>query len=242
MMIMRHRVRRWACATAIGAAILLVTAAPTLAQTNAAALESQRQAVFDELFRAPADPALMLEYARLSVQLRNYEAAAATLERLLDIDPGNSGARFELAVAYFALGSHDVARYHFDLAAAAGTLPPAQLERLTDYQQINEGRDLPSTLTGFIALGGQQIDGGATDETATIGRFGLTWRQDMGGANANYWLTEFQAAAFSGGALVDRQSVALRTGPVFRLTGTAFGPQLQPYLELRPCETKTVKI
>jgi DNA-binding SARP family transcriptional activator len=50
------------------------------------------------------------------------EAAAATLERLIDLEPANATARLELATAYFAMGNYPLAEFHLNAAAASGAL------------------------------------------------------------------------------------------------------------------------
>jgi Flp pilus assembly protein TadD len=85
-------------------------------------LEAERAAVFARMLDAPADRSLMAAYAQLSIQLRDYEAAAATLERLIDLEPANATARLELATAYFAMGNYPLAEYHLNAAAASGAL------------------------------------------------------------------------------------------------------------------------
>jgi len=62
-------------------------------------LTQQRDAVFQQLLEDPNDRDLMIRYAQLSVELREFEAAAATLERLVDQEPGNSVIRAELGIA-----------------------------------------------------------------------------------------------------------------------------------------------
>ncbi|MSO75781.1 MAG: tetratricopeptide repeat protein [Alphaproteobacteria bacterium] len=68
---------------------------------------------YDEAFKAMlADPATtdkMLRYAALAVRLGNYEAAVATLERLLLYVPKASEMRLQLATLYYRLGSFDTA-------------------------------------------------------------------------------------------------------------------------------------
>ncbi|MGP1358875.1 hypothetical protein, partial [Roseicyclus sp.] len=65
---------------AAGLAIALaLSPAPGVAQD--AAISAERAAVFARMLDAPSDRALMLQYARLSVRMRDYEAAVSTLER-----------------------------------------------------------------------------------------------------------------------------------------------------------------
>jgi hypothetical protein len=184
------------------------------------------------MLAAPADRALMLEYARLSVRLRDFEAAAATLERFLDLDPDNAEARVELATAYFALGAYEVAEYHLSAAAASGGLTAEQLDRAARYSDETEARQGPHQITGRIALG--QSWARDSDQSGTFGTAQLDWRFDMGGPNANDWLTQLAFSRYAPGEVTfsDRQVTRLRTGPEFRLTGEGFGPRLQPYVEL----------
>ncbi|NKX46341.1 tetratricopeptide repeat protein [Roseicyclus persicicus] len=216
--------------TALAVAATLALAGPAAAQ--APALESQRQAVFAQLLAAPADRALMLQYARLSVQLRDFEAAAATLERFVDLEPRNVGARIELAIAYFALGAYDVAAYHLAAAEASGALTPEQAAQVARYRDETAERDAPQQLQGFVALGR-----GWTREADLQGGFGsaaLEWRIDLGDRHATQWVTALSYAAYLPGeqTFSQREVTRLRSGPEFRLAGDAYGPRLQPYVEL----------
>ncbi|PWK62197.1 tetratricopeptide repeat protein [Roseicyclus mahoneyensis] len=220
---------RTRCAAALLAASMVV---PVAASAQSGSLDSQRQAVFAQLIASPADRALMLAYARLSVQMRDFEAAAATLERFLDLDPGNTAARVELATAYFALGAYGVAQYHLAAAAASGGLTAEQAEQVARYRAETDARQAPHQITGRIALG--QSWARETDQSGVFGTAQLDWRFDMGGPNANDWLTQLAFSRYSPDEIGfdDRQTTRLRSGPELRLTGDAYGPRLQPYLEL----------
>jgi tetratricopeptide (TPR) repeat protein len=122
--------RRYTCGTPKGASLALCLArlrhgGPRDGRRRAernAALEAERAAVFARMLNAPADRTLMAQYARLSIQLAIIEAAAATLERLIDLEPANATARLELATAYFAMGNYPLAEFHLNAAAASGAL------------------------------------------------------------------------------------------------------------------------
>ena len=101
-------VRAIAAACVFG--VCLVAASPVQAQTGGignvinapAALENLRarqKALFDELIDKPDDLDLMFEYAKVSIQLEDYEAAISTLERMLIYRQDLSRVRLELAVA-----------------------------------------------------------------------------------------------------------------------------------------------
>lgn len=221
-------------ATARLAAVLLAVscALPGAAAAQTGRLEAERATIFAQMLASPADRALMRDYARLSVRLRDFEAAAATLERFLDLEPGNAAARLELAAAYFALGAHEVAEYHLAAATVSGGLTPEQLDEAARYQAEAEARQDPNRIAGHIAIGTTGTR--QTDETALFVSGQLDWRIDMGGPNAAEWLTQLSFSRFDpeNPGVTDRQSTRLRSGPEFRLTGDAYGPRLQPYLEL----------
>ncbi|MDG4649987.1 tetratricopeptide repeat protein [Roseibacterium sp. SDUM158017] len=218
---------------ALGVAGALAVSASTASAQDAGSVPERRAAVFASLIDAPSDRALMQEYARLSVEMRDYEAAAATLERLIDLEPENAGARLELATAYYALGNYPLANYHFDIASASGALTPAQAGAVDAYRAAAAQQDRPSRLSGVIAAGAVTSEG----ETGFLGTAQLDWRIDLGDANATDWVTEIGISSFvlgagAGADTNDSQRILLRTGPELKLAGEAFGPRLQPYVEL----------
>ena len=218
--------------TGAALALALALAAPAHAQTNTAALEAERDAVFARLLADPANRELMLTYARLSVDLRDYEAAVSTLERLLDQNPGDTRARYELGIAYYALGSYQMASYHFALAETGGGLDPEEREALTAYQTGAAERLATSRWSGEVGLGVvQAIDG---DLTGQLGQVALRWQQDMNGADIEYWLTDLviRDLRFSDDPSLDQTHARLRTGPWLSVQNDAYGVYLRPYLEL----------
>ena len=85
-------------------ALLPCFLAVALAATPVVAdLASDRTAVFQQLLARPNDRSLMMQYARLSVEARDYEAAVSTLERVLDTDPASVEARYRLG-----FGNHEI--------------------------------------------------------------------------------------------------------------------------------------
>lgn len=211
------------------AALTLITA-PAAAQDTGA--ETQRQAVFRQLLVDPANRQLMQQYARLSVQARDFEAAAATLERLVDLEPGNTTARVELAVAYFALGSYAVAEYHLAAAEASGTLDPAQTAQVARYREEAQDRDDGSDYSGRLQVGYAYAD--TTGEQGAFLSGAVDWRIDMGDADVTQWVTEFAFSTYQPGdtSINTHSNARLRSGPEWRLAGDAYGPRLHAYAEL----------
>jgi tetratricopeptide (TPR) repeat protein len=166
---------------------------PAAAAQSAAALEAERAAVFARMLDAPADRSLMAHYARLSIQLSDFEAAAATLERLIDLEPANATARLELATAYFAMGNYPLAEYHLNAAAASGALSAEQLASAEAYRGAAAGtRNAPSRISGSVAAGIVSADG----EIGVLGTGALTWSLDLGDANATQWVTQIGLSTY----------------------------------------------
>lgn len=211
-------------------AALTLISSPLAAQ-NASA-EAQRQAVFQQMLADPANRQLMRDYARLSVQARDFEGAAATLERLVDLEPNNSAARVELAVAYFALGSYAVAEYHLAAAQASGALTPAQSAEVARYQEEAQDRDDRSDYSGRLQVGYAYAE--TSGEQGGFVNGAIDWRLDMGNADVTQWVTEFSFSTYQPGdaSINERTSGRLRSGPEWRLVGDAYGPRLQAYAEL----------
>ncbi len=212
------------------AAALMLTAMPVSAQSTTT--EADRAAVFQQMLADPSNRDLMRRYAQMSVALRDFEGAAATLERLVDLEPQNTSARVELAIAYFALGSYAVAEYHLAAAQASGALSPDEAARVARYREEAAERDTGSDYSGRIAAGYAWTD--TAGESGAFVTGSVDWRLDLGDAHATQWVTEFAFSTFQpgGSSVNERTNVRLRTGPEYRIAQDAYGPRLQPYVEL----------
>lgn len=190
--------------------------------------EQARAAAFERMFNAPTDRGAMLDYAKASIALRDFEAAMAVLERLVTLEPDNAEARRQLALAYFALGSNALAEQQLRRVADGGDAQAAA--RAEPYLRAAADRAAPVALSGTVSLGGTA----STRETDSTMETGLTlsWRQDLGTAAGSHWLTEVSAFARSYGNRPGQPTetmLALRSGPVLRIGPDAESPVLQPY-------------
>lgn len=213
---------RMAIATiAVACSPLIIT--PAMAE----ATSSARDAAFARMYRAPTDRAAMLDYARLSIEARDYEAVAAVLERLVFLEPSNIDAREQLAIAYFALGSDAMAKRQIALVIAAD---PLRGPTLSAYAKAAERRLSPLRESVSVWLGGL----GSSDPRGVFFEAGgtLNIRQALGGGRGSEWLTRLALSAKlpqnnttgENGYLAE-----LRTGPSLRLGGAASGPQAHVY-------------
>ncbi|MDU8943263.1 tetratricopeptide repeat protein [Ovoidimarina sediminis] len=211
---------------AVGALLLAlaVSIAPASVQS------SEKDVVFAALLNDPDDPDLMLRYARLAIEERDYEAALATLERLIDIEPTSQEARFELAVAYFALGVDDVAQYHLDIYKGRGQLSAAEETRAARYESALTDRMASFSISGSAEAGlVYRADSGDFGATGTLA---FNMRKDLGGARSSAWLTSARifGLKFPEAPSDDSVRFLVRTGPSIGIDGTALGTRVQPFL------------
>ncbi|MBA98021.1 MAG: hypothetical protein COB29_09115 [Sulfitobacter sp.] len=201
---------------------------PSIAETSA-----ERQSLFQAMLRQPANTDLMLQYARQAVKDQDFEAAVATLERLVDRDPASVEARSELAAAYFALGANEVALYHLNILQGSDALTPDQQRQMARYAEEAQDRTATSSFSGFAQAGFAVLgDNGKVGATASMG---LVHRYDPDGPGGTVFITTLRAdyLDFGSSTTTGQRSIAFTYGPSLRLAGTQYGPVLRPYLAVR---------
>jgi tetratricopeptide (TPR) repeat protein len=152
---------KWAIALAV-AGLAMGGAAPAIAAQSSTAvqrltpdeIEARREALLREMLARPNDLDLAFEYATLSSQAGDYEAAISTLERMLIYAPNTPRLQLELGVLYYRLGAYDVARSYFEQALANPNLPPSIADQTRLYlQQLALTADPPPfSATIFSAI------------------------------------------------------------------------------------------
>jgi len=213
---------------ALGAGMILcflvAPVAPAMAQA------ATQEELFAAMLADPANPDVMLAYARAAAQARDFEGAVSTLERLLDADPANQDARLDLARAYAALGVRGAARYHVGLYLDRGDLTPAErsaAQRIAGVLEEPAGR---VSLRGSYEAGvAHRTEDGSTGLSVGLS---LSATHDLGGAVTHTWDTDLRLRGYTLGDDDDdtRLRLVLRTGPALALDGSAFGARLRPYL------------
>jgi tetratricopeptide (TPR) repeat protein len=241
-------------------ALHLAAAFLTLAPMAAAAQDARRAeqaALFAQLQNAPDDPALALDYVRLSLSLGDVEAAISTLERQLIYRPDDTSVMVELGAAYFRLGSYGASAHYFRRAREVGVSPETD-ERISDFLAAIEDRSQRSKFSGSVSAGlvaSTNANLGVDDRTirffgipAIIGEEfesqgdtgfrivgGLTHDYDLGGTNLDTWRSEasLYSIRFFEEEQGDVDSLAFSTGPNLALSDSAFGPQARPFAGVR---------
>jgi hypothetical protein len=247
----------------IGLALLALAAPVAVSAQGAPAGEAELRAAQGELFRrmaaAPENLELMFEYAAVSMRLEDYEAAIATLERMLFFDPNLPRVKLELGVAYYRLGSYEIARTYFEDVLAADP-PPGVAERVQPFLDEIAGRTAVDQFSGFVAAGpiyttnanlgpndreirAEFFPGGEAfidaEDTAQsdVGvrlTASATHVRDLRRPNADAWIS---SAVYAGQRFLDEadgdfDALDLTTGPRLALDDRSFGPKLRPYAQV----------
>ena len=220
-----------------------------------AALRAEQQRLFDVLQQRPDDLDAMFNYAVVSIRLRDYEQAIATLERILIYRDDLPKVKLELGSAYFRLGSYEVARFYFDEVLDANP-PPELRARVEEFLAEIQRRSQQSRFAGSFNFGvvyssnanlGPSergvdvfgIDAELDPQFVKQGDVGfragarLFHRYDLGRPNADAWISD---AAIGTLHYVDETDgdldvVAASTGPRLALSDKSTGPLIRPFVD-----------
>lgn len=138
------------------AATLAFGTAPAAAQEvvdDAQELQAEYDALFEQLFRDPADLDVTFRYAEVSALLGNFEAAVSALERMLLFNPDLPRVRLELGVLYFRLGSFALAPTYLTRALEAEEIPSEVQARVEVFLAEIDRRLSPHQFSGSIYSG-----------------------------------------------------------------------------------------
>lgn len=109
---------------------------PAQAQRDAAfvptyEMRAAYNAAFQETLRKPSDPATLIAFAEIAINMGDLEGAISALDRLLLIDGDQPEIKLELGVLYFRLGSFEAARTYLSdvrVSKRASTVLKARAE------------------------------------------------------------------------------------------------------------------
>jgi hypothetical protein len=151
--------RLWRVVCGFFALALVVTpleraGAGEMSGQDKAALEARKEALFQQMFRDPANLDVTFAYADVSARLGDYEAAVSALERMLLFNPDLPRVQLELGALYYRMGSYELARDYFEKAAAANA-PPEVRARVEQYLADIEKSQSRHHLSGYVFFGGQ---------------------------------------------------------------------------------------
>ncbi|MGV3491907.1 MAG: hypothetical protein ACO1OG_11345 [Devosia sp.] len=154
---------------------------PGAAGIDRAAVEAQRAQLFQAMLADPSNIDLAFQYAALSEQLGDLEAAISTLERMLVFAPGLPRLQFELGVLYYRLASWNTAKSYFETVLAQPAVPEDIRTRIGTYMATIEQRTEAAISYGEVGVGVRyQTNANAGPATTSIELGGLPFELDEG--------------------------------------------------------------
>lgn len=235
-------------------AILSATVGATAAAAQDGDLRARQEALYERLFAEPDNLELMFDHALVSVELRDYEAAITTLERMLIFNPSLSRAKVELGAAYFRLGAYENARYYFEDVLENDAPPPEVERRIGAFLDEIGKRTQTSGFTGVASVGvaySTNANLGPPDanvlvlgapavlnqefvETDDLGFRAVAQGRhyyDLNRPNNDVWLTDLSLFTLNylDESRGDIDSVSLLSGPRLSLDERAYGPKIRPF-------------
>jgi tetratricopeptide (TPR) repeat protein len=118
-----------------------------------AGTEARRQQLFQRMLADPSNLDLAFEYAALSEQVGDLEAAISTLERMLVFAPGLPRLQFELGVLYYRLGSWSTAKSYFTTVMEQPLVPDDVRNQIGAYMGQIASREAGSQSFGEVGIG-----------------------------------------------------------------------------------------
>lgn len=116
-------------------------------------LAARQAALLQVMLASPDNLDAAFEYAMVSSLLGDYEAAIATLERMLIYAPGLPRVQLELGVLYFRLGSTETARFYFQETLNAPNVPPEVETRVQLYLATIRQQEDPTSFRAAVVTG-----------------------------------------------------------------------------------------
>ncbi len=158
-----------------------------------AGAENRRQQLFQLMLADPSNLELAFQYAALSEQVGDLEAAISTLERMLVFAPGLPRLQFELGVLYYRLGSWSTAKSYFTTVMEQPIVPDDVRNSIGAYMAQIETLEQGSQSFGEIGIGLRyQTNANAGPDSPFIDIGGLEFELDpgsLGAADTNAYVT-----------------------------------------------------
>jgi tetratricopeptide (TPR) repeat protein len=158
-----------------------------------ATTEARRQQLFQRMLGDPSNLDLAFEYAALSEQVGDLEAAISTLERMLVFAPGLPRLQFELGVLYYRLGSWSTAKSYFTTVMEQPVVPDDVRNQIGAYMGQIASREAGSQSFGEVGIGLRyQTNANAGPSSPFVDIGGIEFELDpgaLGTADTNGYVT-----------------------------------------------------
>lgn len=206
------------------------------------------EVAYEAVLADPDNPDLNYRYARQQVRKGDLKGAAATLERMLLVDPNQPRIRLFYAVVLYRLDNMVMARRELDLLAAAA-LPGPLASEVEGYRKLVAARLKKNHLSGRAGVGFQYDTNrnaapaaGARlfadtpiplspssqrrDDTSVVGLAGLDYRRDVGDGHALFGSANYYQAEQTLVKILNLKAYSLQGGGVYRHGRDTITPSL----------------
>ncbi len=188
---------------------------PEVSGPDKASLEAQKEALFQQMFRDPANLDVTFAYADVSARLGDYEAAVSALERMLLFNPDLPRVQLELGALYYRMGSYELARDYFDKAAAANP-PPEVRARVEQYLADIERSQSRHHLSGYVFFGGQyQTDANVAGSSLILSPIGPV-------VLGNQFVKQASGSMFGSGSLLYSYDMGTQNRDTLEVTSVGY--------------------
>ncbi|WP_419907311.1 tetratricopeptide repeat protein [Hoeflea sp.] len=116
-------------------------------------MQQRRLVLFRRMLENPQDLDAAFEYATLSAQVGDLEAAISTLERMLIFAPGLPRLQLELGLLYYRLEAFKTAKAYFESAISGPDVPPEVREKVRQFLSGIEKADRKVAFSGQMRAG-----------------------------------------------------------------------------------------
>lgn len=155
-------------------------------------IQTRRDQLFKSMLSRPDDLDAAFEYAALSAQVGDLEAAVSTLERMLIFAPGLPRLQLELGVLYYRMSAFETARGYFEAAVSGPDVPPEVRARVDQYVAGIDEATRTNRFSGQVRLGYRyQTNANRAPTDPTILLNGLPFRldgQSVGAGDSNVYV------------------------------------------------------
>jgi tetratricopeptide (TPR) repeat protein len=239
-------------ALAVAAALTLLAGTSARGADTDAGTPYERalQGVLDDV----ANPEKSFEFVTAAIAAGDLRGAAASLERILLIDPRLANVRLELGELYLRMGNAELAQYHIREALRATNMPQTVRLRATRMLAQASGVGQRNTFRVETRLGyrhdsnanaGPDADaiygvdpftlqtvlvpltsGRAASDSALEGSVQATHSFAFGGTRGSSWDTDLTGyyVKYSAFSELDQYSLGIETGPALVVAGTSEAP------------------
>lgn len=165
----------------------MTAAAPAV---NSPEIQARRDQLFASMLADPSNLDVAFEYATLSAQAGDLEAAVSTLERMLIFSPGMPRIQLELGALYYRLGAFETSRGYFVAATSGADVPAEVKERVSVFlaaiERANQRHFWTTRVFGGVRW---ESNANAGPNSGDVDLKGITFTlEDAATANADYSL------------------------------------------------------